>query len=62
MNIEQALRLTAGVVVGVSVLLAVFHSPQWLWLTGFVSLNLIQSAFTNTCPAKWVYQRLGLKG
>lgn len=60
MNVERALRLTAGIVVGTSVLLAVYHSPNWLWLTGFVSLNLIQSAFSNTCPAKWVYERLGL--
>lgn len=61
MTIERALRLTAGIVVGVSVLLATFHSPHWLWLTGFVSLNLVQSAFTDTCPAKWLYQRLGLE-
>lgn len=61
MNIEQALRLTAGIVVGVSVLLAVTVSVHWLWLTGFVALNLIQSAFTDTCPAKWLYRRLGVR-
>ena len=61
MNVEEALRLTAGVVVGISVLLAVFHSMHWLWLTGFVSLNLIQSAFTGTCPAKWFYEKFGLQ-
>lgn len=61
MTVEKALRLTAGVVVGVSVLLAVYHSQQWLWLTGFVSLNLIQSAFTGTCPAVWFYSLLGLE-
>ncbi len=60
MNTEEALRLTAGVVVGISVLLAVFHSPNWLWLTGFVSLNLIQSAFTGSCPARWFYEKIGL--
>lgn len=61
MHIEQALRLTAGIVVGISVVLAVTVSLHWLWLTGFVSLNLIQSAFTDTCPAKWFYGRLGLR-
>ncbi len=61
MKVEAALRLTAGIVVGVSVLLAVFHSLQWLWLTGFVALNLIQSAFTGTCPAVWFYSWLGLE-
>lgn len=61
MTIERALRLTAGIVVGVSVLLAVTVSLHWLWLTGFVALNLTQSAFTDTCPAKWLYRRLGLR-
>ncbi len=61
MTVEEALRLTAGIVVGISVLLAVFHSDMWLWLTGFVSLNLIQSAFTGTCPAKWFYGKCGLE-
>lgn len=61
MTVERALRLTAGIVVGASVTLAVTVSLHWLWLTGFVALNLIQSAFTNSCPAKWVYERLGLE-
>ncbi len=61
MTVERALRLTAGIVVGLSVLLAVYHSLNWLWLTGFVALNLIQSAFTGGCPASWVYRWIGLK-
>jgi hypothetical protein len=61
MNVERALRLMAGIVVGTSVLLAVSHSIHWLWLTGFVALNLMQSAFTDSCPAKWVFERLGLR-
>jgi hypothetical protein len=34
--------------------------PGWLWLTAFVGLNLLQSAFTNRCPAMGVFRGLGL--
>jgi len=44
---EQWVRLLGGVFVLGSVLLAASHSPAWLWLTGLMGVNLIQSAFTN---------------
>jgi hypothetical protein len=61
MTIERGLRLIAGVVVLVSVLLTLLHSPYWIALTGFVGLNLLQSAFTNWCPMVWLLARLGLR-
>lgn len=61
MTVERALRLTAGIVVGTSLLLGLYHSEYWFLLTGFVAINLIQSAFTNVCPAKSVYEALGMK-
>ncbi len=60
MSVERALRLTAGTIVGLSLLLGIFHSNYWFWLTGFVALNLVQSAFTNACPAKSFYEAIGL--
>ncbi len=50
MNLERYLRLIAGSFVLISVLLAWTVSPWFLLFTGFVGLNLIQSAFTNWCP------------
>ncbi len=47
LHLEQWLRLLGGIMVLGSVLLAAFHSPQWLWVTGIMGVNLIQSAFTN---------------
>ena len=47
LHMEQWLRLLGGIMVLGSVLLAVVHSPQWLWVTGIMGVNLIQSAFTN---------------
>lgn len=61
MTIERALRCIAGSFVLASVLLAVFHSPYWLYFTGFVGLNLLQSAFTNWCPMFWVLQKAGMQ-
>ena len=61
MTVERALRLTAGTIVGISLLLGLYHTEYWFLLTGFVALNLIQSAFTNVCPAKSFYEALGLR-
>jgi hypothetical protein len=44
-----------------SIALAHYSSPNWLWLTAFVGLNLLQSAFTNWCPGMMILRALGLK-
>ncbi len=61
MNIGRMVMAMAGVLVLLSVLLAIYHSPNWLWLTGFVGLNLLQSAFTGFCPAAMIFKKLGFK-
>ena len=61
MTIERGLRLAAGMVVLLSVLLGFFVHPAWLLLTAFAGLNLLQSAFTNWCPMVWILARLGLE-
>lgn len=61
MTIERGLRLVAGIVVLLSVSLAVWVNPYWLLLTGFAGLNLLQSALTNWCPMVWLLERLGLQ-
>jgi len=60
MTVERAVRLLAGFIVLVSLGLAHWISLYWLWLTAFVGLNLLQSAFTNWCPAMAIFQRIGL--
>ena len=61
MTVERALRLMAGTVIMLSLVLAHYHSPNWLWLTAFVGLNLFQSAFTNWCPAMTIFRSMGMK-
>jgi hypothetical protein len=52
MKIEHRIRIAAGTMVLVSLLLALIFSKWWLLLAAFVSVNLIQSAFTGFCPAE----------
>jgi hypothetical protein len=61
MTVERAVRLIAGVMVLLSLALAHLFSPWWLLFTAFVGLNLLQSAFTNWCPAMSILRALGLK-
>jgi hypothetical protein len=60
MSVERAILLTVGSLVVVSVLLAVYHSPNWLWLTGILGVHLIQASFTGLCPVVIALKRLGL--
>ena len=61
MTVERGLRLMAGVMVLLSLVLAHYFSLYWLWLTVFVGLNLLQSALTNWCPAMSILRATGLK-
>ena len=62
MTVERFLRLIAGAFVLATLLLGYFVNPYWFLFTGFVALNLIQSAFTNWCPMMTLLRRLGAKG
>ncbi|HSP97657.1 MAG TPA: DUF2892 domain-containing protein [Candidatus Dormibacteraeota bacterium] len=52
MSTERRVRLLAGSMVAISLLLGHLVAPAWLLLAAFVALNLIQSAFTGFCPAE----------
>ena len=60
MTIERALRLTAGIFVVLSVALGRYVHPGFFIFTALVGLNLVQSAFSNWCPAMWVFRKAGL--
>jgi len=59
-TVERGLRLIAGAFVALSVLLAIYVHPNFLWFTLFVGLNLFQSAFTNWCPMMEILRKGGL--
>ena len=47
---EKIVRIVAGSMVLLSASLTYYVAPQWLWLSVFVSFNLIQSSLTGFCP------------
>jgi hypothetical protein len=59
-NQSQWVRLVAGSMVLLSLSLSLMNT-NWLFLTAFVGLNLLQSAFTKWCPLIAVLQKLGVR-
>lgn len=60
MKMENAIRVLAGGMVLLGLVLGYFVDRYWLWLPAFVGVNLIQSAVTGFCPAETLLRRLGL--
>jgi hypothetical protein len=60
MTVERYLRLIAGLVVMVSASLGYWVHPGWFLLTGFVGINLFQSAFTDWCFVMTILEKLGV--
>lgn len=61
MRMEMIIRRFAGSFVLVSLLLAHYHSPYWLWFTAFVGFNLFQSGITRFCPMDIMLKKAGVK-
>ena len=61
MSLDRSVLAVAGFMVLLSVALTAWVSPHFVWLTAFVGLNMLQSAFTGFCPAAFAFRRLGVK-
>jgi hypothetical protein len=61
MTIDRMIMAFAGAFILISACLGAYHSLSWLWVTGFVGLNLFQSAFTGFCPLAIILKKLGVK-
>lgn len=61
MSVERMVLLIVGVVVLGTVLLSVYHDPNWLWLTGIMGAHLIQMSFTGFCPVAMLLKKLGME-
>lgn len=59
--VERIIRAVAGTFVLISVLLAVYVNINWLFFTGFVGLNLLQSSITKFCPLEYILKKSGVK-
>ena len=61
MSIDRIVIAVAGSFIMISLLLAHYHSENWIWFTAFVGANLLQSAFTGFCPMAILLKKLGVK-
>lgn len=61
MTIDKVVMAFAGIVILASVALSQLVATEWLWLTGFVGINILQSAFTGFCPLATILKKMGIK-
>lgn len=61
MTVNEALRLVAGTMILISLLLTQYHSLNWVWFTAFIGVNLLQSSITKWCLMMTILKKLGLK-
>lgn len=65
MSIERIIRIVAGALILISLVLGLPQSPLYisqyfLWLTVFVGANLFQSGFTTFCPLELILKKIGV--
>ena len=61
MTLNEWLRAIAGTFVLLSLALGWFVHPAFFLFTAFVGANLLQSAFTKTCPMMAILRRFGVR-
>ncbi len=61
MTINDALRGLGGFFTLASLALGYFVHPAFFLFTAFVGANLLQSAFTKTCPMVPILRKAGLR-
>jgi len=59
--INRYINIIAGSFILISLALAHFVNPNWIWFTAFVGANLLQSGFTNWCLMSVILKKLGVK-
>lgn len=58
---ERIVRAVAGIIVLASVFMSIYVNINWLWVTGFVGVNLLQSSFTKFCPLELILDAVGVE-
>ncbi|MCC6286359.1 MAG: DUF2892 domain-containing protein [Chitinophagaceae bacterium] len=60
MNRELIIRMVAGMLILTGALLSRYVHSNWIWLSVFVGVNLLQSAFTKWCPLEKILKGAGV--
>jgi len=58
---EKIVRLVAGSLILISLLLSQIANVHWLWLGGFVGINLFQSSISGFCPLEKILTAVGIQ-
>jgi len=61
MKMEDMIRVIAGSFVLISLALAHYVNPNWLWFTVFVGVNLLQSGITKWCLMEKILAKFGVQ-
>ena len=61
MNVDRLVMRFAGAMILLSIVLGLYVSPYWFWLTAFVGANLLQASFTGFCPLAIVLRKVGVQ-
>ena len=59
--INRYINSIAGSFILISLVLAHFVHPNWIWFTVFVGANLLQSGITNWCLMSVILRKMGVK-
>jgi len=59
--LDRYIKGIAGTFILISLILAHYVNPNWLWFTAFVGANLLQSSFTNWCMLGIILKKIGIK-
>ncbi len=57
---ERIVRGIAGTLILLSIILTITVNTNWLYLTGFVGLNLLQSSLTQWCLMNDILTKFGV--
>jgi hypothetical protein len=60
MTIDRIIFAVAGSLVLLGLVLGLTVSPWFLTISGFVGVNMLQSAFTGFCPLAMILRKTGM--
>lgn len=58
---QRIIFFVAGLFVLTGITLSHYVSPNWIWLSVFVGVNMLQSSFTKFCPLEKILDAFGVK-
>jgi hypothetical protein len=61
MSLEHAIRSVAGLFIQLSLVLAQWVDPRWLYFTAFVGFNLLQSSITRWCMMETILRKVNTR-